>query len=182
MWPGDTGAAENLIVQMGLDTGPIVVDRVGEDKDVEYTALGEVTRCANLLQQFAAPGAILLSEATRRAVEGFVDTEPVAIETPRGAVTAHRVTRLVGAPSVFGIRRGASFRRSWAAARELTVLEDLAAQALGATDRWSPSSASRAWASLAWCTSWHRRGLRSGAALLEGRSVSYGQLDPPASA
>jgi DNA-binding winged helix-turn-helix (wHTH) protein/class 3 adenylate cyclase/tetratricopeptide (TPR) repeat protein len=131
VWPGDTGAADGLIVQMGLNSGPVVIGRVSEDKDVEYTAVGEVTRAADLLQQFAGPGAILLSETTRRAVEGYVDTEPVAVETPRGAVTAYRVIALAGGASQFGPRGARALSPFVGRRRELTVLEDLAGQALG---------------------------------------------------
>src|SRR5439155_26706172 len=66
-------------LQIGLDTGPVMIGRVSDDRRAEYTAVGETMRRADLLQQFAAPGDILVSETTRRVVDRFVVLEPVAV-------------------------------------------------------------------------------------------------------
>ena len=60
---------ERLPVQSGLTTGPLVISRV-TDGDPSSTS-PSATRCEppTLLPQLAEPGSILISEATRRAVE-----------------------------------------------------------------------------------------------------------------
>lgn len=93
--PEPTSADERLAVRIGIDTGPVVVSRRADDRGVEYSAVGEPMRTADLLQQHAEPGAILISDATRRAVEGYVALERTAIES--GGAAAFRVTG--GAPS-----------------------------------------------------------------------------------
>ena len=177
VWPGDTAADEGLIVQMGLNTGPVVISR-SPDKDAEFTAVGEVTRLADLLQQFAGPGAILLSETTRRSVEGSVDTEAVAIETPRGAVRAHRVIGLAGGASVFGSRGTRQLSPFVGRRRELTVLEDLAGQALGGDGQVVTVVGEPGMGKSRLVHELARTRVAAVATLLEGRSVSYGTSIP----
>ena len=54
-----------LAVRIGLNTGPVVVGKIGDDLRMDYTAQGETVNLAARLQQAAAPGGILISEATR---------------------------------------------------------------------------------------------------------------------
>jgi class 3 adenylate cyclase len=50
---------------MGLNTGPVVVGKIGENLRMDYTAVGDTTNLAARLQQHAEPGSILISESTR---------------------------------------------------------------------------------------------------------------------
>lgn len=88
--PEQTPDDERPIVRIGIDTGPVVVSRRLDDRGVEYSAVGETMRIADLLQQLAEPGAILISDATRRAVEGYVALERTTLEA--GGAAAFRVT------------------------------------------------------------------------------------------
>jgi class 3 adenylate cyclase len=67
-------------VGMGLHTGVVVVGRLGADPQRIYTAAGTTTALASRLQHLAAPGAILMGEATWRLVQDEVHVEP------RGAI------------------------------------------------------------------------------------------------
>ncbi|MGH9969167.1 MAG: AAA family ATPase [Pyrinomonadaceae bacterium] len=67
---------EPLNLQIGISTGGLVVTRAGSQAEVEYAAVGDPARVADLLQQLASPGLVLISDATRRAVDGYVDTVP----------------------------------------------------------------------------------------------------------
>ena len=93
--PEPTSEEERLAVRIGIDTGPVVVSRRADDRGVEYSAVGEPMRIVDLLQQHAEPGAILISDATRRAVEGYVAFERTTFEA--GGAAAFRVTG--GAPT-----------------------------------------------------------------------------------
>ncbi|HEV8253340.1 MAG TPA: AAA family ATPase [Vicinamibacteria bacterium] len=177
VWPGDAGADEGLIVQMGLNTGPVVISR-GEEEDVEFTAVGEVTRLADLLQQFAGPGAILLGETTRRSVLGSVDTEAVTIETPRGAVKAYRVTSLAGGASLLGRHGARALSPLVGRRRELAALEDLAGQALGGEGQVVTIVGEPGMGKSRLVHELARTRVAAAATLLEGRSVSYGGSIP----
>lgn len=78
------GPGEVLEVRIGIHTGIVVVGTVGNDLKMDYTAIGDTTNLAARLQSLAAPGAILVSEATARLVEGRFALEPVGPFRVRG--------------------------------------------------------------------------------------------------
>jgi hypothetical protein len=79
---------------MGVDSGPLVVSRLADGHHVEYTAIGETMTTAGLLQQFAGPGSILMSETTRRSVDKYVAVDPVQVALLPGG-RAYRVAGLL---------------------------------------------------------------------------------------
>src|SRR6266851_4073951 len=101
-----------LTVQMriGLNTGPVVVGRIGDDLRMDYTAVGDTTNLAARMQQIARPGSVLVSEGTQRIINDFFETldlgevqvkgrAPVrAFEVPRAR--AHRARLAVAAEGV----------------------------------------------------------------------------------
>jgi class 3 adenylate cyclase/tetratricopeptide (TPR) repeat protein len=93
-------ARQGPAVQMriGLNTGPVVVGRIGDDLRMDYTAVGDTTNVAARLQQAARPGSVLVSEATQRAIGGFFETADLGELTVRGhaPVRAHEVIRVRG--------------------------------------------------------------------------------------
>ncbi len=83
-----------LLLRLGLNTGPVVVGRIGDDLRMDYTAVGDTTNLAARLQALAEPGALLISEATHRDVRGYVRTDtvgPVHVKGRRQPVVVHRV-------------------------------------------------------------------------------------------
>jgi class 3 adenylate cyclase len=93
----DLGAGEGgapLAVQIGINTGPVVVGAVGNDLKMDYSAVGDTTNLAARLASLAAPGAILVSETTARLVGRFFELRtvgPFAVKGKRGPVPAHEV-------------------------------------------------------------------------------------------
>jgi class 3 adenylate cyclase/tetratricopeptide (TPR) repeat protein len=63
-----------LQMRIGLNTGPVVVGRIGDDLRMDYTAVGDTTNLAARLQQAARPGSVVVSEATHKAIAGFFET------------------------------------------------------------------------------------------------------------
>jgi class 3 adenylate cyclase/tetratricopeptide (TPR) repeat protein len=83
-----------LSVRQGLNTGFVVIGKVGEDLLMEFTAVGDTTNVAARLQQVAAPGDILISAATRRSAPDCVELEPAGelqLKGKREPVTAYKV-------------------------------------------------------------------------------------------
>src|SRR5213594_359274 len=70
-------AERGLGVQMriGLNTGLVVVGKIGDDLRMDYTAVGDTTNLAARLQQLAEPGTVIISEATHKLVVGYFETQ-----------------------------------------------------------------------------------------------------------
>jgi class 3 adenylate cyclase/tetratricopeptide (TPR) repeat protein len=92
----DSGAQVALSVRMGLNTGLVVVGAIGDNLRMDYTAVGDCTHLAARLQQSAAPGTILVSQATARLIEDHVALEPLGALDVRGLTAPVTVFRLTG--------------------------------------------------------------------------------------
>ena len=67
-------------MRIGLNTGKVVVGSIGDDLRMDYTALGDTTNIAFLLQQIAKPGKIILSDRTYRIIKGYFQSEFIGEE------------------------------------------------------------------------------------------------------
>src|SRR5229473_374266 len=63
-----------LQMRIGINTGTVVVGRIGTDLHMEYTAIGDTINLASRLQSLARPGNVLISESTHKSVSGFFET------------------------------------------------------------------------------------------------------------
>jgi class 3 adenylate cyclase/tetratricopeptide (TPR) repeat protein len=63
-----------LQMRIGINTGTVVVGRIGTDLHMEYTAIGDTVNLASRLQSLARPGSVLISDSTYRGVAGFFET------------------------------------------------------------------------------------------------------------
>src|SRR5688572_22612167 len=122
-----------LAMRLGINTGPVVVGRIGDDLRMDYTAQGETVNLSARLQTAAEPGGVLISEATYRLVHGYFVTEPVGPLTLKGFGTP------MHAFVVRGRRRRARFQVALERGltpfvgreRELAFLKDAAQRAAG---------------------------------------------------
>src|SRR5437879_3824022 len=82
-------------LRIGLNTGLVVVGRIGDDLRMDYTAVGDATNLAARMQALAEPGAILVTEATHRLIAGYVQSEalgPMPVEGHAGPGDVFRIT------------------------------------------------------------------------------------------
>jgi class 3 adenylate cyclase len=82
-------------LRLGLNTGLVVVGRIGDDLRMDYTGVGDTTNVAARLQSLAEPGTILIGEATQRLVEGYIHNAaqgPVQVKGRTEAVQVYEVT------------------------------------------------------------------------------------------
>src|SRR5207247_2045812 len=61
----------DFAVRMGLNSGEVVVGRIGDDLRMDYTAQGSVVGLAARVQQLAPPGGVSVTEQTARLASGF---------------------------------------------------------------------------------------------------------------
>jgi class 3 adenylate cyclase len=62
-----------LQMRIGINSGMVVVGRIGTDLLMEYTAIGDTVNLASRLQALASPGSILISDSTYKGVAGFFE-------------------------------------------------------------------------------------------------------------
>ena len=83
-------------VRMGLNSGEVVVGRIGDDLRMDYTAQGHVVGLAARVQQLAPPGGITVTQQTARLAEGFFDFLDRGEQSLKGASLPLRVFELRG--------------------------------------------------------------------------------------
>src|SRR3989449_7744087 len=83
-------------VRMGLNSGEVVVGRIGDDLRMDYTAQGHVVGLAARAQQLAPPGSITVTEQTARLAAGFFDFLDRGEQSLKGARVPVRVFELRG--------------------------------------------------------------------------------------
>src|SRR5262245_31299244 len=117
-----------LQMRIGLNTGLVVVGKIGDDLRMDYTAVGDTTNLAARLQQLAEPGTVVISEATHKLVAGFFDTRDLGEHAVKGhaePVRVYAVLRTRGRRTRLevAVERGLTPRVG--RDRELAVLLDL---------------------------------------------------------
>ena len=81
-------------LRIGVNTGLVIVGRIGDDLSMEYTALGDTVNLASHLKSAAQPGTIQVAESTYRLSEGyfdFYDLGEVEVKGKEQPVHAYRV-------------------------------------------------------------------------------------------
>ena len=88
-------------VRIGLNSGEVVVGRIGDDLRMEFTAQGHVVGLAQRMEALAESGHICLSEHTARLAEGYFQLKEL------GRMTVKGVSEPVG---LFDLEAVGSFR------------------------------------------------------------------------
>src|SRR5215510_13150811 len=79
----------SLEMRIGINTGLVVVGKIGDDLRMDYTAVGDTTNLAARLQQMAQPGSVVISAATQQHVAGFFDTRDLGEMPVKGRASVH---------------------------------------------------------------------------------------------
>src|SRR5213083_1396764 len=90
------GRGLEFAVRMGLNSGEVVLGRIGEDLRMDYTAVGHTVGLAARMEQLAAPGTVYLTEHTARLVQGFFTLRDRGTPPMRGVSVPVRVYELEG--------------------------------------------------------------------------------------
>ena len=116
----------DFAVRMGLNSGEVVVGRIGDDLRMDYTAQGHVVGLAARVQQLAPPGGITMTEQTARLAAGFFEFLDRGEQSLKGASVPVRVFELRGPGQIrsrLESARARGFSRFVGRERDLALLE-----------------------------------------------------------
>jgi tetratricopeptide (TPR) repeat protein len=94
-------------MRIGLNSGPVIVGRIGDDLRMDYTAVGDTTNLASRMESLAKPATILLSHGTHRLVKDYFEFQPLGTVEIRGKEEPQEAYELIKAGEV-ATRIGAS--------------------------------------------------------------------------
>jgi adenylate cyclase len=122
-----------LAARIGLNSGEVVVGRIGDDLRMDYTAQGATVGLAARMQELAEPGRPCLAEDTAALVEGLVELRELGPVAVKGLSRRVRVFELLGLGTVrtrFEAARARGLSPFLGRAREARALEEALASAL----------------------------------------------------
>ena len=75
---------DGLRIRIGLNTGAVVVGKIGDNLRMDYTAVGDTTNVAARLQAEAEPGTIVIGEEVLQHVRRHVQVTPLGMRRLKG--------------------------------------------------------------------------------------------------
>jgi class 3 adenylate cyclase/tetratricopeptide (TPR) repeat protein len=120
------GRGLNLAVRMGLNSGEVVVGKIGDDLRMDYTAQGHTVGLASRMEQLAQPGTVLLTQQTASMVTGYFRLRDLGAMQVKGAGEPLHVYELEGAGPVrarLDISRARGFSKFVGRSGEMATLE-----------------------------------------------------------
>jgi class 3 adenylate cyclase/tetratricopeptide (TPR) repeat protein len=120
-------------LRIGVNTGLVVVGRIGDNLRMDYTAQGDTTNLAARLQALAEPGTILVSEPTYRLTQGYFTFRSLGARQIKGRASAlvFEVSGRQAGRSRIDIAAEYGLASFVGRRRELDLLETLLAKAKG---------------------------------------------------
>jgi class 3 adenylate cyclase/tetratricopeptide (TPR) repeat protein len=123
----------SVSVRIGLNSGDVVVGRIGDDLRMDYTAQGHTVGLAQRMEQRAAADSAYLTEHTARLVEGYFELRDLGAFDLKGASAPVTVYELLGVGALrsrLDHSRARGFSRFVGRSDELAVLEAALSRAL----------------------------------------------------
>src|SRR5207244_1251760 len=100
---------------MGLNSGEVVVGKIGDDLRMDYMAQGHTVGLAARMEQMADPGKALLTGHTAKLVSGYFQLRDLGETRIKGLSDLLHVFELEGVVSGSGPRPGNRRERRWSA-------------------------------------------------------------------
>jgi len=174
-------AGVSLATRIGINSGEVVVGRIGDDLRMDYTAQGHTVGLAQRMEACAAPDSAYLTEHTARLVEGYFVLRDLGAFDLKGVsapVTVYELTGPGALRSRLDRSRARGFSRFVGRAEELAVLETALARSLGGEGGIVGVVAQAGVGKSRLCFEFVERCRARGIAVYEAHCPSHGKLVP----
>jgi class 3 adenylate cyclase/tetratricopeptide (TPR) repeat protein len=171
----------NFSVRMGLNSGEVVVGKIGDDLRMDYTAQGHVVGLAARMEQLAAADTPCLSEHTARLVSGYFDIRDLGefhLKGVRDPLHVYELEAAGGLRTRFEAARVRGLSRFVGREREMAVLEAGLAQAMSGPGQVVGVVAPPGVGKSRLCFEFAQRCRARGVPVYETRGVAHGRQVP----
>ncbi len=168
-------------VRIGINSGDVVVGKIGDDLRMDYTAQGHTVGLAQRMESLASGGSVYLSQATAALAAEYFELEDLGEFTVKGASTPLRVFELAGpgtARTRFDVSRDRGLTSFVGRSDETTLLEAALDQALTGPGRAIGVVAQAGTGKSRLCYEFVESVRRRGITVYEARGLSHGARIP----
>ena len=171
----------NFSARIGLNSGEVVVGKIGDDLRMDYTAQGHTVGLAARMEQLAEPGRTFLTQYTAALVAGYFELEDLGVFSIKGARNPLRVYALRGIGSMrtrFEVARRRGFSRFVGRDREAALLQAALERALAGEGQTVALSGEPGVGKTRLCHELLQRCRARGIATYETQCVAHGRAIP----
>jgi class 3 adenylate cyclase/tetratricopeptide (TPR) repeat protein len=168
-------------VRMGLNSGEVVVGAIGEDLQMDYTAIGHSVGLGQRMEQLAEPGRAYLTEYTAALISGYFELRDKGLLEIKGVRMPLRVYELAGAGAArtrLDISGARGFTRLVGRESELASLETALDRVVGGKGQVLGIVAEPGLGKSRLCYELARRCRERGITVYEGHGVAHGKRVP----
>ena len=122
----------NFSARIGINSGEVIVGKIGDDLRMDYTAQGHTVGLAARMEQIAEPGKVYLTAHTAALIDGYfalADLGEMEIKGVQGAMHVYELQGLGLMRTRLDVSRSRGFSRFVGRGDEMHVLESALARA-----------------------------------------------------
>jgi class 3 adenylate cyclase/tetratricopeptide (TPR) repeat protein len=168
-------------VRMGLNSGEVIVGKIGDDLRMDYTAQGHTVGLAARMEQLADPGTAYLTEHTAALVTGFFQLRDLGAFSVKGVRDQLRVFELQNVGPLrtrLDVSRARGFSRFVGREAEMATLEEALARLIAGHGHALGVVAEAGIGKSRLCYEFIQRCRARGIAVHEAHCVAHGKMIP----
>ena len=123
----------NFSARLGMNSGEVVVGKIGDDLRMDYTAQGRAVGLAARMEQLAQPGTVLVTEHTATLLSGYFALRDLGSSQVKGVSSPLHVYELMGVgtwQTRFDVSRARGLARFVGREPEMAALDSALARAV----------------------------------------------------
>jgi class 3 adenylate cyclase len=167
--------------RMGINSGAVVVGRIGDDLRMDYTAQGHTVGLAQRMESLAEPNTCYLTATTAALVRGYFALDDLGAFRVKGVtdpVCIHRLAGIGSSRTRFDVSRARGLSRFVGRAADLRTLEDALEQSAAGNGQVVGIVADAGTGKSRLCFEFLERCRAKGMRVFEGRAVAHGRNIP----